>query len=187
MAHSVCHGHRIGGRWSPVYHSYRAAIRRCEDPKHRSYPNYGGRGIKMYPPWRREFRLFLEYILEHLGDRPDSSYTLDRKDPDKDYEPGNLRWSTATEQRLNQRGQVTFYTYRARTFCAAAWARFVGLKPQTLRSRIKRGMDLLQALNLPHCGLKLRPLTLPPCPKHGADCPSCTGAGDCPDPMLREH
>jgi hypothetical protein len=72
------------------------ANRRCTDPSHRSFKHYGGRGI--------EFRFTsLEQFAAELGERPSSKHSIDRIDNDGHYEPGNLAWSTRSEQMLNQR------------------------------------------------------------------------------------
>lgn len=135
----------------------------------------------MWKPWRESFPLFLEYVMEVLGDRPGPEYTLDRKDPDGHYEPGNITWATAKRQVINRR-TFKLYSYRGRSFCIADWARMVGMSPRTLGDRLRQDMPLLQALKLAPFGKKLKPLRLPPCPRHGATCPSNLGSGDCPDP-----
>ena len=43
------------------------------------------------------------WIVANLGIPEDRSMSIDRIDNEKNYEPGNLRWATAMEQRLNQR------------------------------------------------------------------------------------
>jgi hypothetical protein len=40
-------------------------------------------------------------LIEAIGPRPDGK-TLDRIDNDGHYEPGNVRWSTRSEQQRNQ-------------------------------------------------------------------------------------
>jgi len=94
------HGH--GGRRhviknSGTYSSWRSMFQRCENPKSISFPNYGGRGITICERWR-EFANFLA----DMGERP-IGLSLDRKNNDGNYEPGNCKWSTRREQALNQR------------------------------------------------------------------------------------
>ena len=80
---------------------YQMIRQRCENPKCRAYPDYGGRGITCY--WT-DFSSFKDYILTHLGERPDG-LSLDRWDNDKGYQPGNLRWATKSMQSANQRSK----------------------------------------------------------------------------------
>jgi len=87
-----------GMRFTREYRSYTSAIQRCRNPKTRGWENYGGRGI--------EFRFpSFEAFYAELGPRPQGT-TLDRIDTNGHYEPGNVRWATLSQQRLNQRRTV---------------------------------------------------------------------------------
>lgn len=81
----------------PLYGAWSGMINRCCNPQNSSFARYGGRGIKVCDRWRSDF---LHY-LEDMGERPDGM-TLDRIDPDGDYEPNNCRWADAKTQRENQ-------------------------------------------------------------------------------------
>ena len=86
--------------WSktPTYVSWRAMRSRCRTKSNASYPSYGGRGIKVCERWQE----FLNF-LEDMGERPSLDHSIDRIDPDGDYEPGNCRWLIKAEQDARRR------------------------------------------------------------------------------------
>lgn len=95
-AASVTHGMAA----HPLYPTWKLMLHRCENPRRREYPRYGGRGISVCARWH-DVRLFVEDIDRDLGSRPEGM-TLDRIDNDSDYQPGNVRWATAEQQAANR-------------------------------------------------------------------------------------
>lgn len=93
------HGHSPKRKRSAEYTAWRGMYARCYNPKHKSFSDYGGRGITICQQWRESFEAFFADV----GLRPDPKRSLDRIDPDGNYEPGNVRWATWSEQRMNQR------------------------------------------------------------------------------------
>jgi hypothetical protein len=93
-------------------------IERCENPAHISYPRYGPRGIKVCDRWH-DFDAFLADV----GFPPSPGLQIDRIDNDGDYEPGNVRWATAQEQRLNQRPRASYWPRLAECGTESAYAR----------------------------------------------------------------
>jgi len=94
----------------PLYRVYRAMLDRCLNPNIKDFMDYGGRGIRVSEHWLGHGG-FKNFIAD-VGERPPSPedwtsrvayYSLDRIDPNGNYEPGNCRWATPTEQRANRR------------------------------------------------------------------------------------
>ncbi len=83
----------------PTHISWSSMKSRCTNPGSGSYKHYGGRGITVCDRWLNSFDNFLK----DMGLRPTGT-TLDRY-PDKNgnYEPGNCRWATWSEQMSNRR------------------------------------------------------------------------------------
>lgn len=79
--------------------SVQAANARCNNNKHVAFKNYGGRGITINPEWIKNPQL----LIDEIGPRPSSDYTLDRINNDGNYESGNVRWATRSEQAKNKR------------------------------------------------------------------------------------
>lgn len=87
-------------RWNtPEYRIWQQMIQRCHNPKRPQYRYWGGRGIVVCDLWRHSFVQFFADV----GLRPSAQHTLDRIDNDGNYEPGNVRWATLSQQSGNRR------------------------------------------------------------------------------------
>lgn len=85
----------------PLYPMWNTMMQRCYNPNNKSYKNYGGRGVKVCLEWH-DAKTFIADIERLLGPRP-PGMSFDRKNNDGDYEPGNMRWATPSQQALNRR------------------------------------------------------------------------------------
>lgn len=86
---------------------------RCFRETDRSFKHYGGRGITVCDRWRSFENFFVD-----MGSCPPGK-TLDRKDVNGNYEPGNCRWATDHQQARNRRNIKLSVTMAAEIRAAA--------------------------------------------------------------------
>lgn len=93
----------VRGSYTPnanrLYNSWRAMKSRCSNPNNNRYYAYGGRGIAVCDEWKK-FSAFEEWAISN-GFRND--LTIDRIDPNGNYEPSNCRWISPESQAANKR------------------------------------------------------------------------------------
>lgn len=95
-----------------------AILSRCEDPKSRSFSDYGGRGIRLSEEFL-DGRVFSEYAAQLPN--ADVSKEIDRINNEKGYERGNIKWATRAEQCRNQRTTAQL-VFKGGKICARTWA-----------------------------------------------------------------
>jgi hypothetical protein len=91
---------------TPEYEAWHQMKSRCLNPADKRYQQYGARGIGVCEQWIYSYGNFLAY----MGRRPSPDYSLDRIDNDGNYEPGNCRWATRSEQQQNKRVSILMNT-----------------------------------------------------------------------------
>lgn len=144
----VIHGHaRKRKHRTGTYISWDSMIGRCTRLNNPYYSKYVGRGITICARW-----MSFECFLSDMGTRPDGT-TLDRfPDNDGNYEPGNCRWATKTQQQNNRCTNVVV-EYNGERHTVTEWARHLGLPVDRLRSRIASGWTPERAFTVPIGGL----------------------------------
>lgn len=114
-----CYGHELSRinaeeAASPerkAYHrlkrSWRHMKNRCYQPSNKSFPDYGGRGIRMCDRWRFGENGMSGFACFHadMGDRP-AGHTIERRDNNGDYAPDNCVWVIRDVQPWNTRVSV---------------------------------------------------------------------------------
>ena len=132
-----------GMTYTRTFTIWQGVIKRCENPKFDKYAYYGGRGIKVCARWRHSFDAFFA----DMGEAP-PRLTLERNNSDGDYEPTNCRWASRKEQSNNQRSNVVFIIDGKRMTLTQIAER-VGIKPATMKRRIKLGWCIERAMTTP--------------------------------------
>jgi hypothetical protein len=139
---SFRHGHARVGMATPEYRSWCALVKRCTSPQDPNYPSYGGRGITVCERWQNSF----ENFLADMGRKPSQQHSIDRIDNDGNYEPGNCRWATRSEQSRNRRDRI-LVTFNGRTMFLCDWSAKTGISVGTLHYRLyNRGWSVERAL-----------------------------------------
>lgn len=118
--------------------------RRCSDSTNKMFQNYGGRGITVCDEWQNSFKAFYR----DMGPRPSSKHSIDRIDNDGNYEPGNCRWATQSEQGNNTRVNVNL-THEGETKTQVEWGRKLNISHKTIHARFKRGWSVEETLTTP--------------------------------------
>lgn len=107
---------------------------RCTNPKSTSFPLYGARGVTVCVEWRD----YLAFRTWAMRNGYEETLSLDRIDPNGNYEPSNCRWITVSEQHLNKRN--TFYLeIDGIRKPAKTWCKETGAKYRTVFYRKKYG------------------------------------------------
>lgn len=106
---------------------------RCNNPNSPDYKDYGGRGITVCPTWVDDVKQFYA----DMGDKPEGK-TIDRIDNEKGYSKDNCRWATGKEQSRN-RSVSKMLTILGETKNLMDWSDQFGIKPGTIRERLRRG------------------------------------------------
>ncbi len=121
---------------TPTYFSWVDMRRRCNDPKNIGYANYGGRGITVCERWQHSFENFVADMGMRLP-----GYSIERRNNDGNYEPGNCYWLPKGKQALNRRNNIYVEVGGARVTAKEA-SRLLGVEYNTFLYRLKSGRSI---------------------------------------------
>lgn len=116
-------------------------LERCKSPNYKQAHLYFSKGIRVCERWES-----FDAFLSDMGDKPSQSHSLDRIDGTKGYEPGNCRWADNLTQGRNTT-RVKLIEFNGEFRCLPHWAEVLGIKKQTLKSRIKAGWSIEESFS----------------------------------------
>lgn len=125
---------RHGMCYTPTWCAWKDMKRRCLNSRTPNFPRYGGRGIKVCESW-----LKFENFISDMGIRPDGM-SLERKDNNGNYEPGNCIWADRFAQMRNTR-RNRYVEYRGERLTVSEWSRRFGVPREFIRDRMDSGQD----------------------------------------------
>jgi hypothetical protein len=128
---------------SPEYRVWTGMKSRCQNPAERAYEGYGGRGILVCERWQK-----FENFLADMGPRPSPRHTIERRDVNGHYEPGNCMWLPAPLQARNKRDNRRA-TYRGLTASIAEICERFGADARRTYWRLARGWSIADAIERP--------------------------------------
>ena len=129
---------------SRLYRIYTNMVSRCYRKSVHGFENYGGRGIKVCEEWigKDGFRNFMKWS---FANGYSDELTIDRLDNNKNYEPTNCKWSTRKEQANNTRVTIQL-EYNGEKHSLTEWSEITGIKKGTIYKRIRKGLNIGNAL-----------------------------------------
>ena len=141
--HDISYKHGMTG--TRLFKIWSCMKQRCLNPNYNQFYLYGGRGITICSEWENDFPAFAEWA---KNNGYNDTLTIDRIDCNKGYCPDNCRWVTYKSQANNKRNNRKL-TYKNETHTISEWAEIKGISYSCLKSRIKLGWDVEDALEKP--------------------------------------
>lgn len=125
-----------------LYRIWSGIKRRCFDKNDPGYARYGKRGITMCDEWKNDFMSFYNWA---IANGYKDNLTIDRINNNGNYELENCRWANKKTQSRNTRKNKLLF-YNNKVYCLTEWAEILHIHPETIRSRLNRGLTVKEAL-----------------------------------------
>lgn len=135
------------------YYVWQGMKARCNNPKHKSFNDYGARGISVCERWAHSF----ENFISDMGPRP-AGHTIDRTDSCGNYEPSNCMWASRMRQN-NRKRNIRMAEWRGQKMSVRDICRMSNttMRPTAVIWRLDQGWTLEEALFVaPFTKLKCR-------------------------------
>lgn len=122
-----------GKRHTRLYNIWSKMKERCYNPAREAYKYYGGKGVIVCDEWQNDFQKFHDWATTN-GYK--DNLTIDRINPDGNYEPNNCRWITLSEN-VRQKYKSDFITIGDKSLTIHDWAQRLNFSQYALRNRYK--------------------------------------------------
>jgi len=116
-----------GRHGEKIYKIWKNMRARCNCVKSSGYNKYGARGVKVAERWSN-FLLFVE----DMGEMPTPQHSIERIDPNGNYEPSNCKWIPLDEQKWNK-SSSRIVEYKGIRNNLNLWAQEFGVTRESLR------------------------------------------------------
>lgn len=129
-----------------LYVEWSSMKSRCYNKRNKSYNRYGGRGIAVCDEWRNSFENFRNWALKNGYN---DILTIERKDVNGNYCPGNCCWISQKQQAKNRRTTLRTTDKNGNEAYAMDIAKENGISMNIVIARKNNGWNLDKALNTP--------------------------------------
>lgn len=140
-----------------MYNIWKLMVGRCTNPNWKNWftkTHYYDKGIKVCDDWL-DFDIFYEWA---MANGYNDSLSIDRINPDGNYEPSNCRWIPLNMNKgLAHKSPKLFIEYQGKRISIKEASQEYDISYATLYSRIKRGWSIKKAIETPLQKIKERP------------------------------